>query len=256
MLLAVFSDIHANLPALEAVMKDIRKHHPDLIYCLGDLVNQNVWNSEVIQMIQADNIPCIMGNHDQGIGNGRTDFRFSYSMREEEKWGKEAIAYTLSQLTDKEKSFLSSLPLHLYFNFDSADGPFNLLMAHGSPTDMNEYIYYLTSEDKLRIMLENAGTHTLLMGHTHHPYHQVLQREQDGKKIYLHAINAGSVGCPKDGNWHSSYVLIEWEAKDNLLTDPDAMKVSIRRIDYDIDTVIHAIQKSPLPIFYAGRLIK
>jgi predicted phosphodiesterase len=256
MLLAVISDIHANMPALEAVLHDIKKYKPDLTCCLGDLVNQNVWNREVISTIRFANIPCIMGNHDQGIGKNLDNFHFSYSTREEKAWGKEAIAYTLAQLTEKEKSFLAGLPLHLRFDFECADGLLNMLMVHGSPQSINEYVYHFTKKYELCTMIENAGTHILLMGHTHHPYHQVIPVMKDGKKIFLHAVNAGSVGCPKDGDWYGCYVLIEWDSKDHLLTDPEAIKVNIHRVEYDIDTVVHAIQRSPLPLFYAGRLIK
>ncbi len=256
MLLAVFSDIHANLPALEAVLQDIRKHKPDLICCLGDLVNQNVWNKEVVALIKSSNIPTLMGNHDQGIGNNQSNFRYSYGTREEEQYGKEAIAYTLARVTAEDRAFLRNLPTNMRFNYDCADGLLNMLMVHGSPESLNEYVYHFTKAETLRGMITHAQAHVLLMGHTHHPYHQVIPAEQAGKKIFLHAINAGSVGCPKDGNWHACYVLIEWDTKDHLLADPETMKVTIHRVEYDINKVVRAIQKSDLPLFYAGRLIK
>lgn len=256
MQLAIFSDIHANLPALEAVLKDIETHQPDLICCLGDLVDQNIWNKEVIQMIRAHNIPCIMGNHDQGIGNGQNSFRFSFSTQEQLAWGKEAIAFTHSQLNQKDKKFLRSLPRHLRFDFESANGAFNILMVHGSPKDINEYVLHDTPEDGLRTMLEEAGTQILVMGHTHHPYHQIITTRNQEKKTFSHAINVGSVGCPKDGNWQACYALIEWEDDACMLMDPKALKVSLQRVPYDIDRVVHAIQKSSLPVYYADRLIK
>jgi len=256
MLLAVFSDVHANMPALEAVLADIKKYKPDLICCLGDLVNQNVWSREVITMVRAANIPTVMGNHDQGIGAGNTNFRFSYSTREEKAWGKEAIAYTMAQVSTKDRAFLSNLPSNIRFSFSSADGLLDLLMVHGSPQSINQYVYHFTKADELRSMITQAHTHILLMGHTHHPYHQVIPAEEAGRKTFLHAVNAGSVGCPKDGDWYACYVLIEWDSNRHVLTDPEAVKVTIHRVEYDIDTVVHAIQRSPLPLFYAGRLIK
>lgn len=256
MLLAVFSDVHGNLPALEAVLTDIKQHKPDLVCCLGDLVNQNVWSKEVIALIRSENIPCVMGNHDQGIGKGQSYFRYSYSTREEKEWGKEAIAYTLSQLDQKDKDFLISLPLQISFDYDTGDEPFNLLMVHGSPLSINEYIYHFAKDHELRDLMEDASAQVLLMGHTHHPYHRIIPVDHDNTKIFLHAINDGSVGYPKDANWYASYVLLEWNSGKNILESRDALKVTIRRIDYDIDKVVHAIQRSPLPLFYAGRLIK
>ena len=76
MKLTFISDIHANLPALEAVWTDIQKHAPDNIFCLGDLVNFAGWDNEVIDFIKQHNITTIQGNHDEGIGNRQNDFRF------------------------------------------------------------------------------------------------------------------------------------------------------------------------------------
>lgn len=256
MRMAVFSDVHANLPALEAVLRDIKKQKPDLICCLGDLVNQNVWNREVIELIRSQHIPTLMGNHDQGIGNHQSLFPYSYSTREEKGWGREAIAYTIAQTSAQDKAYLRNLPEQIRFDFPSADGRFSVLLVHGSPRSLHEYVYHFINRETLRGLLEDAGTQVLLMGHTHHPYHTIIPKAGTAANRYLHAINVGSVGCPKDGDWYSSYALLDWESGDAVLSTEAGLKVSIRRVEYDIDAVVHAIQRSPLPLFYAGRLIK
>lgn len=78
MKLAFISDIHANLPALMAVWEDIQKQKPDVVYCLGDLVNFAGWDNEVIGFIRSKNIPTLQGNHDEGIGNNYGTFSYSY----------------------------------------------------------------------------------------------------------------------------------------------------------------------------------
>lgn len=95
MRIAVISDIHANLPALEEVLNGIDSQNVDFIYCLGDLVNQHVWNNEVVELIRKRKIPAVKGNHDDGIARGKHFFPFSYTFPEALQWGREAIAYTL-----------------------------------------------------------------------------------------------------------------------------------------------------------------
>lgn len=113
MKIAVISDIHANLPALEAVYNHSIKQKVNALYCLGDLVNQNVWNNEVVEFIKYHQIPCVRGNHDEGIGNNNVKFSFSYGSREEFEWGREAIMFTMTQVTEQNKIFLRSLPLNI-----------------------------------------------------------------------------------------------------------------------------------------------
>jgi predicted phosphodiesterase len=107
MKIAIFSDVHANLPALEAVYKHIVAQQPDAVYCLGDLVNQNVWNNEVVEFISGHQIPCVRGNHDEGIGNNQIRFPFSYGGQDEMAWGLEAIKYTLADVTEQHKNYQS-----------------------------------------------------------------------------------------------------------------------------------------------------
>jgi len=78
MRIALFSDIHANLPALEACLKSIQEQKPDAIYCLGDLVGYNIWPNEVIGEIRKRGIPTIAGNYDFGIGRSSDDCGCAY----------------------------------------------------------------------------------------------------------------------------------------------------------------------------------
>jgi len=142
MRIAVISDIHANLPALEEVLAGIDMQKPDLVYCLGDLVNQNVWNNEVVEMIRRRNIRCIKGNHDDGIANGKTYFKFSHTSPEAQQWGREAIAYTLQHITNENKNFLAALPLQLHITIEQKnEQPFILTFMHGSPLGINNRIF-------------------------------------------------------------------------------------------------------------------
>src|ERR1700750_1538001 len=96
MRIALFSDIHANLPALESVLADIESKKPDSIYCLGDLVGYNIWPNEVINEIRKRGIPTIAGNYDFGIGRTSDDCGCAYKTDVEKDMGKVSISYTNS----------------------------------------------------------------------------------------------------------------------------------------------------------------
>ncbi|MBC7426667.1 MAG: metallophosphoesterase, partial [Bacteroidia bacterium] len=117
MKIALFSDIHANLPALEAFFSDVEKRKPDALYCLGDLVGYNIWPNEVINEIRKRNIPCIAGNYDFGIGRQSDDCGCAYKTDHEKASGKISLGYTNSIVNDSERSYLRTLPAHLKIEF-------------------------------------------------------------------------------------------------------------------------------------------
>src|ERR1700712_1353934 len=103
MKIALFSDIHANLPALEACLKNIEEQRPDAIYCLGDLVGYNIWPNEVINEIRRRGIPTIAGNYDQGIGLASDDCGCAYKEEHEKEMEKISIAFTSSVVKSDER---------------------------------------------------------------------------------------------------------------------------------------------------------
>ena len=96
MKIALFSDIHANLPALKACFKSLDQQKPDFVYCLGDLVGYNIWPNEVINEIRQRNIPTIAGNYDQGVGIAGDDCGCAYKTDHDKSNGEQSIAYTNS----------------------------------------------------------------------------------------------------------------------------------------------------------------
>lgn len=254
MKLAFISDIHANLPALEATLNGLDTQQPDAIYCLGDLVNQNVWNNEVVDLIRRRGIPTVRGNHDDGIGKGKSWFRFSYTFPEARQWGKEAIAYTLATITTENRSFLAGLPSSLKLEIrHKSEEPYRILLVHGTPTTVDETIFRHMPKLQYRQYLDLAGTDMLVCGQSHTPHHQKISDENT--LSFRHLICPGSIGKPKDGDWRSSYVLVSLDTAKNLRTDPSALKVDFYRVPYDLDKAIKAMHKSKLPTYYCGCLI-
>lgn len=171
MQIALFSDVHANFPALEAMFVDIDSRKPDAIYCLGDLVGYNIWPNEVINKIRQRGIATISGNHDLKV-----------KKKTSEKEGiiidVKSFAYQL--VGEEEKNYLLSLPSSIRLTFYCNYTSINLLLVHGSPNSVNEYLFEELEEAYLSEIMKTANADILCFGHTHKPYHRVIQIENEG----------------------------------------------------------------------------
>ena len=124
--IALFSDIHANLPALEAFFKDVDSRTPDTIYCLGDLVGYNIWPNEIVNEIRKRKIPTIAGNYDFGIGRMSDECGCAYKTEPEKDMGKISISFTNSIMKDPERKYLPAIARKLYHCKDIGQ-PFDFL---------------------------------------------------------------------------------------------------------------------------------
>ncbi len=268
MKIALFSDIHANLPALEAVLADIDRRGVDAVYCLGDLVGYNVWPNEVVRLIRQRGIPTIAGNYDFGIGRASDDCGCAYKEEIEKERGKQSIAYTNKHIGEAERRYLRTLPTQIRVSFELGNGeraeppvslwqpqpPLSLLLVHGSPRRINEYLFEDRGDRSLGRVLETAGADILCFGHTHKPFYKVVSAQPEGEETYWrHAINIGSVGKPKDGDPRSCYVMltIDDTARPG---SRDGVGVEFVRVAYDVEQAARAIEASELPDAYADML--
>lgn len=250
MKIALFSDIHANLPALEACLADIDSKKPDAIYCLGDLVGYNIWPNEVIAEIRKRGIPTIAGNYDFGIGRSSDECGCAYKTDEEKAMGKVSISFTNEIVNDDERKYLRTLPAHIRIEFQLNNDQLNLLLVHGSPRKINEYLFEDRDEKSLLRIMEQAGADIMCFGHTHKPYHKVLQSERGQ---FRHAINTGSVGKPKDNNKDGCYVILTLNG-DSGINNENSVQVEFVRFAYDVEKAAKAVEGSPLPDEYATML--
>lgn len=255
MKIALFSDIHANLPALEACLNDIDSRDPDAVYCLGDLVGYNIWPNEVIDLIRHRKIPTIAGNYDFGIGRSSDDCGCAYKTDLEKELGKISIAYTNQVVKKEQRNYLRTLPAHIKVEFQLNNDKLNLLLVHGSPRKINEYLFEDRDEKSLNRIMEQADADIMCFGHTHKPYHRMLASEIDGQNRIRHAINIGSVGKPKDENSKGCYVMLTIN-EDSSISKRDSIQVEFCRFDYDIEKAAKAVEDSPLPNEYAEMLRK
>ncbi len=254
MTIALFSDIHANLPALEAFFADVDQRRPDQIFCLGDLVGYNIWPNEVIRAIRQRGIPTIAGNYDFGIGRSSNDCGCAYKTDEEKANGAVSIAFTNQIIEASERRYLRELPKHIRLEIEMQAGdPLSLLLVHGSPRKINEYLFEDREEKSLLRILESAGADILCFGHTHKPYHRVLDGSTVSEPSYRHAINIGSVGKPKDGDPRGGYVLLHFD-ENSSRTRAESLQVEFIRFAYDVEKAAVAVEQSPLPNAYAEAL--
>ena len=249
MTVALFSDIHANLPALDACLADIDARRPDAVYCLGDLVGYNIWPNEVVAELKRRGIPTIAGNYDFGIGRSSDDCGCAYKTEEEMDMGKVSISYTNSIVGDEERRYLRTLPAHIRVEFQLNEDKLNLLLVHGSPRKINEYLFEDREEKSLLRIMEGADADVLCFGHTHKPYHRIM----DVGGRFKHAINIGSVGKPKDGDPRGCYVMLTFN-EDSSIAARHSIAVEFIRFEYDIEKAAKGVEESPLPDRYAEML--
>jgi putative phosphoesterase len=234
--ITVFGDIHANLPALEAVFADMAARGlNESLYCLGDLVGYGTFPNEVIAAVRERGIPTIMGNYDQGVGHSSDDCGCAYKTEDERALGNQSIAWTNAHTSAENKAYLRSLAAQMPLQLDDL----RVLLVHGSPRRINEYLYEDRPDSSLERILDQAEVDVLVVGHTHKPYHRVLPSGR-------HVVNAGSVGKPKDGDPRACYIV--------LLAGGGRLNVEFVRVPYDVERAAQAIEATEMPDDYARML--
>ncbi|RAU82851.1 metallophosphoesterase family protein [Pontibacter arcticus] len=251
--IALFSDIHANLPALEAFFTDVETRNPDFIYCLGDLVGYNIWPNEVVDAIRKRNIPTIAGNYDFGIGRESNECGCAYKTEQDKADGAVSISFTNELIGPLQRQYLRALPAHMKVEYQLNSDKLNLLLVHGSPRKINEYLFEDRDERSMLRIMQDADADILCFGHTHKPYHRILDSGKEGKPHYRHAINIGSVGKPKDGDNRGGYVLLTIDENSSVHAK-HSVQVEFIRFAYDYEKAARAIEESILPDAYAQNL--
>ncbi|MEO8733399.1 MAG: metallophosphoesterase family protein, partial [Flavobacteriales bacterium] len=233
-------------PALEAVLADIQNHDVDDIFCLGDLVNFAGWDNEVIDLLRQRGILTVQGNHDEGIGLGRTFFKFSAHTEAQKSFGVLSIAHVNKTITERNRRYLRFLPTSVRMEFKLALESLAVLFVHSSPQDDEEYVRPDADEGHLLDLLEIGRADVLVMGHTHQPMHRTLFTEVGNRKIYRHALNPGSVG--KHGTT-ANYLTLEID-ENSALHDPALLQVEQHEVAFDAAAVVEHIHACGLPDTY------
>lgn len=242
MRIALLPDIHANLPALEAVLADAEREGAEAAYHLGDLVGYAPWPNEVVALLRAHGIGGVAGNYDSTVATDYAHCGCKYEDPRQEELSHESYAWTRAHVSTATRAHLASLPFRLDLTATGGHlaGP-RVVLVHGTPTLNTLYWTEDRSDDFCRKMAAHAGARPgdlIAFGHTHRPWHRAV----DGVQF----LNAGSVGRPKDGDRRACYALVE-------LTTAGISARHVR-VEYDVARAAAAIRGSGLPGDFARHL--
>lgn len=241
--LALLSDVHANLHALDAVLDDIATR-PSIAGCyhLGDLVGYYAYPNEVVaRLIEAD-VPGVAGNYDSTVAHHYKHCGCRSENARQEELAHESFSWTLANTSDASKAALAALPFRLDLKplGGHVAGP-TVTLLHATPTNNLVYVTEDRTDDFLRKMASQAGASAgdvIAFGHTHKPWHRMVDD--------VLFVNTGSVGRPKDGDPRAGWTFL-------TLGDGPA-RVEQVRVSYDIEAACAALAKAGLPSEFAETL--
>lgn len=239
MRIAIISDIHSNLPALESVLAKGAEMKIEMWYCLGDIVGYGPFPNECIELIRKHCPVVVKGNHDSGL-LGET------SVDDFNNLGQAAIKWTKKQITPENFDYLKQLPLISILD--------KITLVHASPAEPEQWTYVFT----VRTAQDSFAAFTTdlcFIGHTHVPViigedmsintYQPLPNDSDQPKNRF-LINVGSVGQPRDGNPHAAFGVL----------DTADWSYELIRVEYDVEKTATSITKAGLPGALAKRLVQ
>jgi predicted phosphodiesterase len=232
---AVITDVHGNLPALQAALGRIEELGIERIFCGGDLVGYGPHPNEVCALVAERGIPTIYGNYDFAIARELEDCGCAYVTAHDRELGQRSVEWTLAHTNPESKEFMRELPFDLRF----ALGEIEVHLVHGSPRKVNEYLF----EDKPASLYERLAAAEsdplLAFGHTHKPW-----VHQYGGVLF---VNCGSVGKPKDGDARGAFAVFTPSA--------GVAAASIERVSYDVESVAAEVRAAGLPGEFADKLL-
>ena len=237
---AIFSDIHANLPALNAVLADIDRHGITHMYCLGDVVDFAPWPNEVIALLRERQIPVLRGNHDQRVACNEPVTPMAKHSLEERDARVDAIALSKRMITADNRRWLRSLPDSILLEL-----PLRILLVHASPRSLSEYLYGDTPTDTLLAFPQLQNVDALICGHTHFAHVRTIETAAGRPLLFA---NPGAVGRIKPGQPPASW--LSGEVREGELS------LTIKTVNYDVLQVANAIRQSDVPDFYADELTR
>ncbi len=236
---AILADIHSNLTAFQAVLRDVEGHGRfEQLWCLGDVVGYGPEPHQCIELLRVFDHLCIAGNHDWAAVGKIDTMDFNHDAATANRW-------TSAQLTESDKLYLQTLPRILIED--------RFTLVHGSPKD--PLWEYLISPIAAQANSAFYSTTFCLAGHSHVPVIFEFIDDVVTKRVLIDnetvclgpnklIINPGSVGQPRDGDPRASYALY----------DTDTNTVCLHRVSYDIETTQRRMESEGLPVFLISRL--
>jgi putative phosphoesterase len=223
--IAVLSDVHGNLQALERVIQDAEERGVDIFLNAGDSIGFGPCPNEVVELLCEKNVLSILGNFDLEVIAGKTKDKGEKNV---------ALKFARKELAKSCEYYLSSLPREL--KLETADK--KILVTHGSPESIEEHIYQDTPVKRLKTLAKTAKADLIIVGHSHEQF----CTQVNGSSF----VNPGSVGRPSDGKPQAAYAVLSF----------NPFKFELVRLDYDVEGAVNAIRKKGLPESFAQMLLR
>ena len=237
MRIALVGDVHANLPALEAVLNHARRQGVEVVWNVGDFIGYGAFPNEVIHRLQEEQALSIAGNYDRKV------VRFK---KKRETWRKKkqaqkflAFQWARATLSKKNLKYLRSLPQERELQVEGQ----RVLLTHGSPDSASEHLTPDTPEERLRALASGIQADLVVCGHSH----RAFVRDVDGVRF----INTGSVGRPDDGDPRACYAVLEMRQGAD-----GEYRVRHYRLTYDVERAVAALRERGLPEAFAQMTIQ
>ena len=218
MRIAVMGDIHANLPALRAVIDDVAKIGAEALYCVGDVVGRGPHPNEVVDELRRLAIPTVQGNWDEAVGMDREQTGAAFATGDAEAEGNASMRWTAETMTDENRAWLRQLPQTMRLTVAGR----SMYLFHGSPLKENEYLWSSRPSRVLARIASDEADDLFAFGHTHEAFHRVVGQ--------AHFVAVGSVGCGTEGDARARYAVV-------YFGEPD-IAVGFRSVDYDHVSVV------------------
>jgi putative phosphoesterase len=234
MKVALIGDVHANLPALEAVLAHAREAGVREIWNVGDFVGYGAFPDEVVERLRRGNVKNIVGNYDLKVLKFKKKREKWRKSKRPEKWL--AFKWAYENLSKESRKYLRSLPREIRMEVAGK----RILLTHGSPASNEEPLTPDTPEKRLRELAQMANVDVIVCGHSHQPF----MRQVDG----VWFINTGSVGRSDDGDPRTAYAILHLE--------PELFEVRHYRLEYDVTKAVAAIRQHKLPEDFAQMVLQ
>jgi predicted phosphodiesterase len=233
MRIALISDIHGNMIALEAVLAEINRNRPDHIVCLGDVATLGPHPRDVIDAVRTLGCPCIMGNHDEFLIDPQ--LVHSYNMM---PIVVDSIEWCQNQLSESELGFLATFTRTLRVPLNSSE---TLLLFHGSPRSHMEVLLATTPADEVDVLLAGHSADIMAGGHTHIQ----MIRQHRGRIL----LNPGSVGLPFKEHVTGQYATFMAHAEYATIdVVGNTIGIAAHRIPLDKSLLLEAVAKTDNPL--------
>ena len=227
--IAVFGGVYSNYLALAATLQDARRREVDALFCLGDLGGFGPYPDRVYPLLRNAGVQVMRGNYDISLAEGLTDCGCGYTDPRDNYYAALSYEYTFQNTSEENRRWLRTLPDMLRVQL----GSYRLHMCHGSPRQVNEFMWESTTPDGfLGKLCQDYEAEVLLFTHTGIKWHRSLPGD-------LHAVNVGVIGRPEnDGETHVWYA---------LLTAEPALEVVFVPVQYDYEALAIDMQEEGLP---------